>query len=130
LIKSYPPNSPPSQEARSQDFEKWKKLHGGPCGIYRFTIHKQCGHPNTEPSYAAQFFGGSSQHTAAAWKFRTAGVIHCLSELISVAFAGIDPDMWGKYQETYIKAQNNYPILKKIDPPLQCFVGYCLLVNM
>ena len=130
LICSYPPNTPSPLEARTKSFKQWKQSHGGPCGIYRFTIHQQRGHPNQEPNYAAQFFGCGAQHTAAALGFRTSPVIHRLSEFISTVFAGIDPPAWAKYRETYVRAQDDYPLLRSLDPPLQCFVGYYLLVNV
>jgi len=54
-----------------------------------------------------------------------------LSEYLSIVFASLDPTAWERYRQAYIKTANVFVSLQAYDRcPIQCFVGYYLLINI
>ena len=106
LVTLYPPNSPGELEMKSR-------------------------HHLDPPTFSSHFFSNNATRTFAAIGFRQSGPIQKLSEFISIVFAGIGASSWKKYRTAFIKASEIFTPLQVIDHyPIQCFVGYYLLVNM
>ena len=77
-------------------------------GVYRFTIYHQPGHKLDPPTFSKHFFSDRA-----------------------TVFAGIDAKSWNEYRTAYVQASELFKPLQIIDRcPIQCFVGYYLLVNM
>jgi hypothetical protein len=135
LTTLYPPHAPGVQEttSRHQHYLDRKELlqPNTSCGVYRFTIHHQLGHQFDPPTFSKHFFSNNATHTFAAISFRQSEPLRQLSEFISIVFAGIDAQSWDKYRTAYVQASELFIPLQVIDRcPIQCFVGYYLLVNM
>ena len=134
--ESLPPTHSPGvreMTSRHQHHLERKELlpPNTPCGVYRFTIHHQPGHHFDPPTFSRHFFSDSATHTFAAIGFHQSEPLRQLSEFISIVFAGIDAQSWDKYRTAYIQASKLFTPLQIIDRcPIQCFVGYYLLVNM
>jgi hypothetical protein len=64
--------------------------------------------------------------------FRASAAMTELSEYISMTFASIDPDSWERYRQAYIKT-SEHPRIRSLQvfdkSPIQCFIGYYLLIN-
>ena len=47
-------------------------------------------------------------------------------------FAGIDSNAWKQYRQLYegITGPNHFSTIRSLDRPLQCFVGYYLVINL
>jgi hypothetical protein len=96
----------------------------------RFIILLDILHQNLRPSHPIYW----QSHLVVLMRgvvFRSSDAMKDLSERISLTFASIDPDSWDKYRTGYINTSNRFDSLKVFDKcPIQCFVGYCLLINI
>ena len=135
LTTLYPPHSPGAREMTSRHQHYLQRKESLPpntqSGVYRFTIYHQPGHKLDPPTFSKHFFSDRATHTFAAIGFRQSEPLRQLSELISIVFAGIDAKSWNEYRTAYVQASELFKPLQIIDHcPIQCFVGYYLLVNM
>lgn len=133
LISKSPPRSPKNEQRHAhfeQHQQKMKKANLQ-CGVYRLTVHQPQGHRNETPAPSASLLAGSVKYTITLTNFRRSKALENLSFFVSQLFAAIDPEVYARYRIVYLNVIRTYSIISYLDPnPLQCFVGYYILINM
>jgi hypothetical protein len=137
LMTVCPPYPPPTDEHhRSGDYEAQRASlpDDTPCGLLSFGFLHMQGHENECPQPSGTWFGSdvSCAKSLAGLHFRQSTTVNDLSEFVSILFAATDPESWRKYRDAYLRFVNDHvPLLKAIDTNgMQCFLTYCVLVNM
>jgi hypothetical protein len=102
-----------------------------PPGRINMTLYHAPGHWHEAPTFSADFIGQNVGRTNAALSFRRSDAMTRLCTFICGLFMAIDPTAYAKYRTNYVEASKQFPLLADIDKsPINCFVGYYILVNV